>query len=147
MRKRLRKSTIAALLIFGGLTLLSAMFLHWQNTWIAERIAGTITHNLLSERGYALELEAISGNPFKALEFRGLRISYQGDLRKPFDLLTVEWVKIHFNLLGLARGDFRSSQIDLRGVVLRAFPMGSSEWAYPGFNKSGGEQSDVIVEV
>ena len=147
MRKHLRKSSLAALLLLGLLILSGLLLLQRPSPWIAERVAVLVTRNLLSDRGYSLELEGITGNPLRKLELRGLRIRYEGDLREPFDLVAADFMRIEFDPLSLMKGNFRSEQLDMRGVVMRAFALGSGEWAYPGFDRTGRGRSGVIVDL
>jgi hypothetical protein len=147
MRHRIRRSSLTALAVFLLILVGGVLFLHWQNAWVAERVASVVTGNLLSDRGYVLHLEGIEGRPPGDLTLHQVRVSYQGPGHQPFDLLRVERLELSFNLRSLFRGDFESERLELTGVEFRAFPVEAEGWAYPGFDTAGGGRSEVAVDL
>jgi len=147
MRRRIRRSSLVALIIFLVLLIAGAVLLRWQNAWVAEHLAGIITRNLLSERGYALQLEGFDGNLGGELDLEGVRVRYRGERREPFDLFEARNVHVSFDPFSILRGDFRSTELELEGTVLRAFGIESEGWAYPGFDPEPGRRSSVEVDL
>ena len=43
--------------VFLVLLIVASVLVYWHNDWTAERVAGFVTRNLLSSRGYALSRE------------------------------------------------------------------------------------------
>ncbi|MBM4117890.1 hypothetical protein FJ251_09120 [bacterium] len=147
MGHRLRRSTLAALVLFGALLVAGLLYLQRNNPWLAERVAGLVTRNLLSTRGYSLHLAGIEGRLPGELVLHGLRISYLGPGHAPFDLFTARRVALRVSLAGLLRGDFLAESLLLEEATLRAYKVRAAGWAYPGFDSPGGGRSGVQVAI
>ncbi len=147
MGRRIRRSSLAALVIFLMILAGGLLFLHWQNAWVAERVAALVTRNLLGSRGYTLHLEGIEGRLPGDLTLHRVRVSYDGPGHIPFDLLRVERLDLSFDPHSLIRGDFESELLDLENVEFRAFPVEAEGWAYPGFDSERGGRSEVTVDL
>jgi len=147
MRRRFRRSSLIALALFVVILAAGVLLLRSQNAWLAERVAGVVTRNLLSERGYTLHLEGIEGRPTGELTLHQVRVTYTGGGHEPFDLFRAERVYVNFTLSSLFRGDFESAGFELGRAELRAFPVEAEGWAYPGFDRGEEDRSDVTVSL
>lgn len=147
MIRHLRRSSLIALVLFGALLIAGLLYLQRNNPWLAERVAGLVTRNLLATRGYSLHLEGIEGRLPGALVLHGLRISYLGPGHAPFDLFTAQRVALKVSLAGLLRGDFLAESLALEDATLRAYKVRAAGWAYPGFDSPRGGRSDVQVAI
>ena len=145
MGRHLRRSSLAALILFVVILVGLLLYIQRNNPWLAERVAGLVTRNLLATRGYSLHLEGIEGRLPGEIVVHGLRVSYLGSGHEPFDLFTAQRVALRFSVAGLLRGDFLSESLRIEAGVLRAYKVRATGWAYPGFDSPRGGRSEVQV--
>ncbi len=143
MRRRMKQSTLVAL----ALILITAfgLVLKFKNSWVASRIAGLATTNLLADAGYEMSLEGIAWRPGGGITLREPRIHYGGEHREPFDLFEAESMSMQVRLRSLFKGNLVSRSVTLNGAVLRAFPVEAEGWGYPGLDEEGQEPSEAQV--
>ncbi len=145
MRRRMKQSTLVALALALILIVAFGLILKYRNSWVASRVAGLATTNLLADAGYAMSLEGIGWKPGEGITLVEPRIRYGGERREPFDLFEAERLNLQIRLRSLLRGDLVSRSAGLEGAVIRAFPVPSEGWAYPGLDEEGKEPSEAQV--
>ncbi len=145
MGRHLRRSSLAALILFAVILVALLLYIQRNNPWLAERVASLVTRNLLATRGYSLHLEGIEGHLPGEIVLHGLRVSYLGPGHVPFDLFTARRAALSFSVAGLLRGDFLSESLRVEEAVLRAYKVRATGWAYPGFDSPRGGRSEVQV--
>jgi len=147
MKRRFKQSTIVALVLALLLAASLALLLQFRNSWLASRLAGLATQNLLADSGYAMSLEGVGWKPGEGFQLRGLSLRYRGDLREPFVLFEAERLRMSLRPRALLKGNLSSPSLEIEGAVLRAFPVPSEGWAYPGLGERGGEPSRSRVDL
>ncbi len=145
MGRHLRRSSLAALILFVVILGGALLYIQRNNPWLAERVASLVTRNLLAARGYSLHLAGIEGRLPGEVVVHGLRVSYLGSGHEPFDLFTAQRMALRFSIGGLLRGDFLSESLRVESAVLRAYKVRATGWAYPGFDSPKGDRSKVQV--
>jgi autotransporter translocation and assembly factor TamB len=141
----MKQSTLVALALALMLIIAFGLILKFKNTWVASRIAGLATTNLLADAGYEMSLEGIAWWPGEGITLREPRIHYGGEHREPFDLFEAKSMSMQLRLRSLLKGNLESRSVTLDDAVIRAFPVEAEGWGYPGLDEEGGEPSEARV--
>jgi hypothetical protein len=147
MRRRVKQSTLVALALMLMLVFALVLIVQYRNSWVAGRLAGLATTNLLADSGYEMKLKGISWGANEGFDLRGLSIRYQGGRRESFNLFEAEKLSLKVRLRSLLGGDLYSEGLRIEGAVLRAFSVPSEGWAYPGLDDEGEAPSETRVNL
>lgn len=141
----MKQSTLVALALTLMLIIAFGLVLKFKNSWVASRIAGLVTTNLLADAGYEMSLEGISWRLEEGINLKEPRIRYGGEHREPFDLFEAESLSMQLRLRSLLKGNLESRSVSLDGAVVRAYPVLAEGWGYPGLDQEGQEPSEAQV--